>query len=117
MDRIRLYGITHCNTVKNARAWLASHKVETLFHDFQKQGVTQDMLKKWSRQVGWEKLLNRQGITWRKLPDAAKNRVKDEVSAIGLMLEKPTVIKRPVLEKGSKTFVGFHEAYYQSIFK
>ena len=113
---MKLYGIPNCNTVKKTRAWLSEHHIEIAFHDFKKQGVSEEMLKPWLKQVGWEKLLNRQGTTWRQLPDEAKAAVSDEAGAIRLMLEKPSVIKRPVLEKDGKITLGFDEAVYQSIF-
>ncbi|MDD5241878.1 MAG: ArsC family reductase [Sulfuricella sp.] len=113
---MKLYGIPNCNTVKKARSWLSEHNIEIPFHDFKKQGVNEELLESWLKQIGWEKLVNRQGTTWRQLPDEAKVAVRDETGAIRLMLEKPSVIKRPVLEKNGKIHVGFDEAHYQSLF-
>ena len=103
-----LYGITNCDTVKKARAWLAANKVEVPFHDFKKQGVPEPQLDHWLNAAGWEKLLNRQGTSWRKLDDATKAAVTDARTARALMLAQPSVIKRPVAEwpDGSVT-VGF----------
>ncbi len=114
---MKLYGIPNCNTVKKARTWLAEHGVDLPFHDFKKQGVSEELLKVWLKQIGWEKLVNRQGTTWRQLADEAKSAVNDETSAIRLMLEKPSVIKRPVLEKDGKLTLGFDAAVYQSLFE
>jgi arsenate reductase len=113
---MKLYGIPNCNTVKKARFWLSVQGLDLPFHDFKKQGVSEELLKPWLMQVGWEKLVNRQGTTWRQLPDEAKAAVRDEDSAIRLMLEKPSVIKRPVLEMDGKITLGFDETVYQSLF-
>ena len=108
---ITLYGIPNCDTVKKARAWLAERGVAVAFHDFKKQGVPADPLARWIAAVGWEKLLNRQGTTWRKLDAATQAVVHDADSAAALMCQQPSVIKRPVVQwaDGSLT-VGFDAA-------
>jgi arsenate reductase len=113
---MKLYGIPNCNTVKKARTWLTENGIDSPFHDFKKQGVSEELLKTWLKQIDWEKLVNRQGTTWRQLPDEAKAAVCDESSAIRLMLEKSSVIKRPVLEMDGKITLGFDEATYQTLF-
>jgi len=103
-----LYGIPNCDTVKRARAWLAEHGTEHRFHDFKKAGVPPERLAEWLRQLGWEALLNRQGATWRKLDEARRAGIVDAVSARALMLEQPSVIKRPVVEwPDGRIGVGF----------
>lgn len=114
---MKLYGIPNCNTVKKARSWLSEHQIDIPFHDFKKNGVDAAMLEKWCQQVGYEKLLNRQGTTWRQLPDEVKNSVIDQASAIRVMLEKPSSIKRPVLEHDKGVLLGFDEAAYAQLFK
>ena len=115
---ITLYGIPNCDTVKKARAWLAEHGVEVQFHDFKKQGVPEPQLDRWLKTAGWEKLLNRQGTTWRKLDDATKAAVTDAKSARALMLAQPSVIKRPVVEwSASGVTVGFDAADWQNRMK
>jgi arsenate reductase len=110
-----LYGIPNCDTVKKARAWLADHGIEVQFHDFKKQGVPEPQLDHWLKLAGWEKLLNRQGTTWRKLEDATKAAVTDARSARALMLSQPSVIKRPVVEwSASDVTVGFDAAAWQA---
>ena len=105
---MKLYGIPNCNTVKKARSWLETHGIAYEFHDFKKQGVTQALLSGWLKQVGWQKLLKKTGPTWGQLPDAVKASIKDDTSALALMLEKPNVIKRPVLEHNGKVLAtGF----------
>jgi Spx/MgsR family transcriptional regulator len=108
---ITLYGITNCDTVKKARAWLAGQGVAYQFHDFKKAGVPPDRLEAWMREAGWEKLLNRQGTTWRKLDPALQARAGDAEGARALMLAHPSAIKRPVVEwdDGAVT-VGFDPA-------
>ncbi len=95
---ITLYGIPNCDTVKKARAWLAAQDVQHVFHDFKKSGVPTDHLDRWLGAAGWEKLLNRQGTTWRKLDGEAQLRAGNESGARALMLEQPSVIRRPVVE-------------------
>lgn len=114
--KIILYGIPNCGTVKKARTWLAEHGVEYVFHDFKKQGVDEAMVSGWLKQTGWQKVLKKTGPTWGKLPDAVKASIKDDASALNLMLEKPNVIKRPVLEKNGKVLAtGFSEAEYENL--
>ena len=95
---IVLYGIPNCDTVKKARAWLAARGVEVQFHDFKKQGVPRAHLDRWIAAAGWEKLLNRQGATWRKLDAATQAGVHDAASAAALLMQHPSAIKRPVVE-------------------
>ena len=113
MSTPTIYGIANCDTVKKARAWFAEHRLEPVWHDFKKLGVPEAPLDAWLASVGWEKLLNRQGTTWRKLPDADKAAVVDEASARALMLRQPSVIKRPVVVWGSgEATVGFSDAAF-----
>lgn len=108
---ITLYGIPSCDTVKKARAWLAESGVEYVFHDFKKAGVPAGRLDAWLAAAGADRLVNRQGTTWRKLDPALQSRAGDTAGARALMLEQPSVIKRPVVEwpDGAVT-VGFDPA-------
>lgn len=113
---MKLYGIPNCNTVKKARDWLASHNIAYEFHDFKKQGIDSATLTSWLAQTPHEKLINRAGLTWRGLSDEAKTNVVDNSSAIALMQEKASVIKRPVLVKDNQIIsVGFDEPTYQKL--
>lgn len=105
-----LYGIPNCDSVKRARAWLAEQGLETHFHDFRKAGVPPDRLDAWIAALGWERLLNRQGTTWRKLDETMRAAVTDAASARALMLAQPSVIKRPVVDWGPALTVGFDPA-------
>lgn len=103
-----LYGIPGCDTVKRARAWLADQGQAATFHDFKKQGVPGDRLPAWAGAVGWQRLLNRSGTTWRKLDAAAQAAAGDEAGALALMRQQPSVIRRPVVEWPDGTVtVGF----------
>ena len=95
---MRLYGITNCDSVKRACAWLAEHGVALEFHDFKKAGVPAAGLKAWVAALGWEPLLNRRGTTWRQLDAATQAAVVDAASAGALMRAQPSLIKRPVIE-------------------
>jgi arsenate reductase len=112
--RITIYGIRNCDTMKKARAWLEACKVPHEFHDYKVSGIDRAALERWSKLVGWEVLLNRAGTTFRKLPDAAKANI-DERKAIELMLEQPSMIKRPVLERGTTLLVGFTPERYSAL--
>lgn len=110
---ITLHGIPNCDTVKKARTWLTEHHVEHQFHDFKKQGVPQPDIDRWLDAVGWEKLLNRKGTMWRKLTPEQQAGVTDAPTARALMLEVPSVIKRPVMDWGGGRYtVGFDEAVW-----
>jgi len=103
---VTLYGIPNCDTVKKARAWLAANGIAHDFHDYKKVGVEEGQLRRWCGKAGWERLLNRSGTTFRKLPDADKTGL-DAERAIALMLAQPSMIKRPVVEAGDALLVGF----------
>lgn len=114
---MKLYGIPNCNTVKKARAWLDEHGVAYEFHDYKKQGVDLAMLESWLAQLPWEKLVNRAGMTWRGLSDAEKSAVTDNASAVALMIEKPSVIRRPVMVDGARLVtIGFDASEYATLF-
>jgi arsenate reductase len=110
---ITIYGIKNCDTMKKARAWLDKKGVAYHFHDYKSAGIECDRLERWSKQAGWETLLNRSGLTFKKLPDSDKESLTEK-KAIGLMLDKPSMIKRPVLDLGGgKILVGFKPEIYQ----
>src|SRR6187402_1664913 len=110
-----IYGIKACDTMKKARTWLDEHGVKYEFHDYKVSGIDREHLEAWCKKAGWETILNRAGTTFRKLPDDKKVDL-NERKAIALMLEQPSMIKRPVVEKGAKLLVGFKPADYQAAF-
>ena len=108
-----IYGIKNCDTMKKARAWLDAHRIAYQFHDYKTEGIDRKRLEGWAKRVGWESLLNRSGMTFRRLPEKDKQGLT-EAKAMALMLEQPSMIKRPVLETGSKLVVGFKPDLYKS---
>lgn len=115
-DTLILHGIPNCDQVRKARNWLAAHDLRYQFHDFKKIGISAELIATWLRQVGLETLLNRKGTTWRALPPERQAAIVDERSAVALMVELPSLIKRPVLAHGDQIIVGFSDAHYQQIF-
>jgi len=111
---ITLYGIPNCDTMKKARKWLKDNGKDYEFYDYKKHGVPEKELKTWVKQLGWEILLNKRGTTWRKLDDDTKNAV-NEKSAIIIMLENPSIIKRPVLASNKTLLVGFSVDEYEKL--
>lgn len=105
---LHLYGIKNCGTVRKALAWLDAQAVACTFHDFRKEELSAEVLDGWIRAVGWETLLNRKGTTWRGLPDETRETINAK-SARALMLENPSIIKRPVTVNGKTVSVGFDE--------
>jgi arsenate reductase len=113
---ITLSGIRNCDTVKKARKWLETRDIDYRFHDFRTEGLEPDKLRQWIKAVGWETMVNRRGTSWRQLPQEVKESI-DESSALALMLNNPTLIKRPVLELDNGTvYVGFKAEEYAALF-
>jgi arsenate reductase len=108
---VTLYGIKNCDTISKARAWLADHGIAYDFHDYKVSGIDAGTLRGWSAELGWEKLLNRAGTTFRKLPEADREGL-DEGRAIALMVAQPSMIKRPVLDLGDRRLLGFKPELY-----
>ena len=106
-----IYGIRNCDTMKKAFAWLEGHDVRYAFHDYKSAGIEESKLQEWAGKVEWTVLLNTRGTTWRKLSPAQQADM-DEGKAIRLMVENPSLIKRPVLEEGHTILVGFDESAY-----
>lgn len=112
---VTIYGIKNCDTMKKARAWLDKRGVDYAFHDYKAEGIGRVQLEGWAKQVGWEILLNRAGTTFRKLADADKANLT-QAKAIKLMVDQPSMIKRPVLEAGRALLVGFKPEEYEKAF-
>ena len=111
---ITMYGIRNCDTVKKARAWLDARGVAYAFHDYKVSGIDRSRLDAWCGELGWESLLNKAGTTFRKLPESDRKSL-DEAQAKALMLAHPSLIKRPVLDLGSRRVVGFSARLYEAI--
>lgn len=110
----KIYGISNCDTVRKARKWLAVNNIEIEFHDFRKDGLTQGQVNNWLKYLSWQQLLNKRSTSYRGLAEEIKNNL-NEKTAVKLMLENPTLIKRPLLELTDKVLVGFDENTYESL--
>ena len=111
----KIYGIKNCDTMKKAFDWLAENNVPYEFHDYKKMGISEDKIQEWLTQKPWDVLINRAGTTWRKLSEEEKS--IDERGAIKLMMEKPSMIKRPIIENDKIVVMGFNSDTYEQIFK
>ena len=111
---LQMYGIKNCDTVRKARAYLETHHIDYQFHDFNKEAPEKAQLDSWLQQIDWQQLLNKRGLTWRRLAESEKENLHKS-KAILLMLEKPTIIKRPVLLTDNNVIIGFTEDRYQSL--
>jgi arsenate reductase len=112
----RIYGIKNCDTMKKALAWLDAQGVAYEFVEYKKAGVVEKLLPDWNRRAGWKALLNTRGMMWRRLSDEERADV-DEAKALALMAEYPTLIRRPVADKGTSLLVGFDPEQYTAEFK
>lgn len=115
MTETTIYGIKNCDTMKKAFKWLETNDVDVTFHDYKKQGIDEDVLRDAVKQHGWESVLNRRGTTWRKLPDDVKESM-DDVAALKVATENPSIIKRPLLVYQRNITLGFKDAEYAEIF-
>lgn len=113
---LRIYGIKNCDTMKKARTWLDGQGLAYEFHDYKKDGLDEALLRQWVAELGWETLVNRRGTSWRALPESERKNI-DEAKAIALMLQNPSLIKRPVLDIGGKRLVGFSAESYAGALK
>ena len=113
---ITLYGISNCDTVKKARAHITEQNIAYVFHDFKKQGVPAALMDIGLAQVGWERLLNRKGTTWRKFDSSVQAAIVDAASAKALMMREPSTIKRPVVQwTPTRVTVGFQPEEWASM--
>ncbi len=114
---MKVYGIPNCNTVKKALDWFKANNIIYEFHDFKKLGASAEKLAERDSKAGYEKFLNKQGLTWKQLDPAIKDSIKTKDDALQLLEQKTSMIKRPVIEDGGFLFFGFDEAVYQQHFK
>jgi len=111
-----VFGIENCDQVRRARQWLRAQGVDARFHDFRRDGLDRAMLERWLSHVPWDSLLNRRGLTWRRLAVEQRQQVVDQASAVDVMLAEPTLVKRPVLETGERLLIGFSEQAWRTAF-
>jgi arsenate reductase len=112
---INIYGLKSCDSCRKALQWLREHDIEHEFHDVRDDGITIQMLERWADRVEWEALLNKRSLTWRRIPELDRQNLS-RAGALALMLENPTVIKRPVIESRKRMVVGFDAEAYGRIF-
>ena len=112
---ITLYGIKNCDTVRKARKWLDSQNIRYRFHDFREDGLEKSQVQQWLSELGWESLINKRSTTWKTLSDDTKSRLNDQTAA-DIVIQSPTLIKRPVLDTGNNRILGFRESDYQHLF-
>lgn len=112
---VTLYGIKNCDTVKKARDWLVKNNIEYRFHDFRTDGLDKTQVQNWITQIGLENLVNKRSTTWKELDESIKDNL-NENNAGAVIVENPTLIKRPLLDTGKQKFVGFKETEYTKIF-
>ena len=112
---IIMYGIPNCDTIKKAKKWLQAEDIEFDFHDYRKQGITEEMVVTFCQELGWQNVLNKRGTTYRQLTQEQKDTL-DEKSAIALLVEMPAMIKRPILNVEGQYHLGFKADQYQAIF-
>ncbi len=112
---VTIYGLATCDTTRTARKWLDAKGVAHAFHDVRTDGLTKGLVEGWVKQLGWEKVLNKASTTWRELPETDKAGL-DEKRAVALLLANPTLVKRPVLDRGGELSAGFKPAAYAELF-
>jgi len=113
---MKVYGIKNCNTVKKALDWLKANAIDFDFHDFKKLGVSTEKLKEWDSKAGYQRFLNKQGLTWKQIDTAVKEGIKTNADALPLLQDKTSMIKRPVIEDDGFLFFGFNEKAYTDHF-
>ena len=113
---MKVYGITNCNTVKKALDWFKEHHIGYEFHDFKKLGISDEKLNEWDSKAGYEKFMNKQGLTWKQLEPSVKESITGKQAALKLLQQKTSMIKRPVIEDNGFLFFGFDEAVYKQHF-
>ena len=116
MAKIIVYGIPNCDTTKKALAWLSKKNIPFSFHDYKQQGINKEKLNVWCNRKGWELIFNKRSTTWRELTEAEQEKVRDQSSAIKIMIQYNSIIKRPIIEKGNDLLVGFNEEQYKRAF-
>jgi len=109
---MKVYGIKNCNTVKKALNWLDNKGIAYEFHDYKKSGISLEDLTRWEKQLGWQSLLNKKGTTWRACSPEEQQSVVDSKSALTLMSDKTSLIKRPLIESQNELLIGFNEQEY-----
>jgi arsenate reductase (glutaredoxin) len=117
MCKIIIYGIPNCDTTKKAMAWLQKNNIAFSFHDYKLQGISKEKLAVWCGKKGWETIFNKRSTTWRELPAVEQQKVIDQDTAIKVMLQNNSIIKRPIIEYGNAMIIGYNETAYKGLLK
>ena len=115
VKNVTIYGLATCDTTRAARKWLDARQIAYRFHDVREEGLTKPLVAGWVKALGWEKVLNKASTTWRELPDKEKTGA-DANKAVALLLAHPTLVKRPVLDRGGEFTLGFKSDAYAVLF-
>jgi arsenate reductase len=113
---LTIYGITSCSSCREARKWLDARDIVYRFHDLREDGLNIQTLERWADSVDWQQLLNKSSLTWRKLPEVDRSRMTRN-RALAAMIDHPTLVKRPVLERGTQVALGFSARQYEDLFR
>jgi arsenate reductase (glutaredoxin) len=116
MSTVKLYGLPYCDATQAVMKWFEKKDIQTVLHNYKTDGISNDKLSEWCKQLGWEKLLNKRSTTWRSLAAHVQDKIVDEDSAIDAMLKNTSLIRRPVIESGKNLLVGFDEKSLNSTF-
>lgn len=114
-NKIAVYGIPNCDTIKKTLDWFKTNNIPVHFHDYKKEGISKEKLLQWCKKASWEILLNKKSATWRGLTPEIQSATKSQAAAITLMKENNSIIKRPVIEANGQLLVGFDEAAFKKI--
>ncbi|MGC4100609.1 arsenate reductase [Ferruginibacter sp.] len=117
MSKLIIYGIPNCDTTKKAMSWLQKNNIAFSFHDYKLQGIDNKKLAEWCNIKGWETIFNKRSTTWRELPAAAQAKLTGQETAIKMMMEHTSIIKRPIVEYNGKLIVGYNESEYKGLLK
>lgn len=114
---VKLYGLPYCDATAGVTKWLQAKGYSINLHNYKTDGITKDKLKEWCSKLGWQKILNKRSTTWRSLSQEQQDAVTDEASAVNIMLQNTSLIKRPVIEFGNNLLLGFDEKALNTVFK
>jgi arsenate reductase (glutaredoxin) len=117
MSKVIIYGIPNCDTTKKAMAWLSKNNIAFTFHDYKQQGIAKQKLEDWCNKSGWENIFNKRSTTWRELSKAEQEKVINQATAIKIMINNNSIIKRPVIENDGNLLIGFKEDKYKTALK
>jgi arsenate reductase (glutaredoxin) len=117
MSKVIIYGIPNCDTTKKAMAWLSKNNIAFTFHDYKQQGIAKQKLEDWCNKSGWENIFNKRSTTWRELSKAEQEKVINQATAIKIMINNNSIIKRPVIENDGNLLIGFKEDEYKTALK